>query len=291
MRAPVNRTVIASLSMLLAAASLVPARPAMAASSPRVVNVTTDSAPGWTPSPEQERLAERAVKDFLAALDGGRFADAYAALSDVNKRSQPFAEFSSDGAKFNAMAGSVIERRIVKVTWTKDPAQAPAPGVYAAVDLVSRFAQVDRHCGYVSLYHAPTGGPFQVARVEVAYLDNATARSIAAAKSAMAVEEVWASVSANCPNYPGQQVSNAPPLPESPGSSTGYPTVAAALASLRSRPGAYPSAVKRQVVQEGGLVSVKMSVLCESTKAACDDLVRSFLQLNATMEKSLRARR
>jgi hypothetical protein len=99
-----------------------------------------------------------------------------------------------------------------------------------------------------------------------------------------------------------------PPLPEAPGSSIGYPTVAAALEALRARPGvvftiengwtiatdeaaytiwsfarqgypAYPAVVKRQVVRRGTTIGTEMNVLCEATKAACDDLVRTFAQL------------
>jgi hypothetical protein len=102
-----------------------------------------------------------------------------------------------------------------------------------------------------------------------------------------------------------------PPLPESPNSTLGYPTVAAALSSLRTRPDvqfsvqngwtvavdekamtiwsfssstypAYPAVVKRQVVanQDGGS-DIKTSVLCEAEKRPCDDLVRTFNDMTA----------
>ena len=43
---------------------------------------------------------------------------------------------------------------------------------------------------------------------------------------------------------------------------------------------AYPAVVKRQVVKDGGQVSIKMSVHCEASKSACDDLVRTFSRMN-----------
>ena len=99
------------------------------------------------------------------------------------------------------------------------------------------------------------------------------------------------------------------PLPEKPDSNIGYETVAAALAGLRSRPGmvfttekgwliateeaaytiwsfapqgypAYPAVVKRQVIPKGTGSLIEMSVLCEASKSACDDLVRTFSQMN-----------
>jgi hypothetical protein len=43
---------------------------------------------------------------------------------------------------------------------------------------------------------------------------------------------------------------------------------------------AYPAVVKRQVMQIGPNVTVKMSVLCEAGKQDCDDLVRTFVSMN-----------
>lgn len=111
---------------------------------------------------------------------------------------------------------------------------------------------------------------------------------------------------------------NPAPIPEASGSTIGYPTPAAALDDLKRRPGvvittqagwtvandkaaqtlwsfpplgypAYPAVVKRQLVQQGGAFFVKMAVLCNGSKQACDDLVRSFQALNAQMAASLKA--
>jgi hypothetical protein len=87
----------------------------------RVVNVTSDSAPGWVPSEALEQQARATAVSFLAAEDQGRYADAYALLADLDKRDQPFATFQRNVAAFNTQAGAVRERRIVTVTWTKTP--------------------------------------------------------------------------------------------------------------------------------------------------------------------------
>jgi hypothetical protein len=163
---------------------------------PRVINITSDSAPGWLPSVAQSDSAEKAAHDYLAAEDIGRVEEAYGYLADLNKQHMPFAEYKANIEEANAKIGSVIERRIVKVTWTKDSPQAPIPGVYAAIDLISRFANADRHCGFLILYQAPTGGDFKVMREEANFMDNQTA-------NASGADEAWAKLSANCPNYPG----------------------------------------------------------------------------------------
>ncbi len=234
-------------------------------------------------------------------------------LEDGNKALQSFASFSRELSDFNKKAGLVVERRIVNVTWTKDPAQAPKPGVYAAIDLKSRFANIDRHCGYIVAYQASPGGAFKVAREESNFLTNADAASSEHQQSKATVEAAWAQLSSHCPNYPGEDASaSTEPLPEQ-GGSIGYPTVAAALIGLRSKPGvvfrsesgwtiatddtsktiwvfssegkpAYPAAIKRQLVSDkDGGTSIQMNVLCEASKKDCDDLVRSFEALDARM--------
>jgi hypothetical protein len=96
----------------------------------------------------------------------------------------------------------------------------------------------------------------------------------------------------------------------------GYPTVAAALDALEARSdvsisvqggwtiadekgastiwsftpadhAAHPAVVRRQLVQDNGGVSMKMTALCQASKAACDKLMADFQALNARMAESL----
>lgn len=294
---------------------------------PRVVNVTSDSMPGWLPSEDLERQARTTATEYMADIDSGKYAQAYSFLAEIDRKDQPLSAFVDRLRQFNARAGAVVERRIVTVTWTKNPAHAPLPGVYVALDLVSRFANIDRHCGFLVLYQAPSGGSFQVMREENNFIDNVTAAKIAKQSSPAAVDTTWASVSAHCPGYqsglkqPEQPASVAPsaPIPEASAPTIGYPSVNAALAALHSKSGvvfttqdgwtiaddaeaqtiwsfpppghpAYPSVVKRQLVVQDGATNLIMSVHCDATKKACDDLVRSFEQLNAAISASLHSR-
>jgi hypothetical protein len=317
------QAVAAATLIVLVMASVRPARadepsPLPTVAQARIVNVTSDSAPGWLPSTDQARVASEAALAYLAAKDAGRAEAAYAMLEDGDRALQPFAEFSRDLATFNKRAGAVAERRIVTVTWTKDSAQAPKPGVYAAIDLISRFANIDRDCGYLVVYQPPAGGPFRVSREEANFMTNGDAATIERQQSRAAMEAAWSQLSMRCPNYSGESPpTSSAPLPEQAGS-FGYPTVAAALIDLRSRPGvafrtengwtiatddashtiwvfasegqpAYPAAIKRQFVGDGhGGTSLDMSVLCEASKADCDNLVRTFEALNARMTAELR---
>jgi len=95
-----------------------------------------------------------------------------------------------------------------------------------------------------------------------------------------------------------------------------YPTAAAALELLRAKPGvktsvqsgwtviedaatlslwsfppkghpAYPAAIRRRAAQEGNEVVIRMNVLCEASKAACDALVADFEALNGRVRKEM----
>jgi hypothetical protein len=115
----------------------------------------------------------------------------------------------------------------------------------------------------------------------------------------------------------GELVIRYPVTNSTKSSGIGYPSVAAALADLHSKPEvifreeggwiiaedrshytlwsfategdpAYPSAVKRTAVQEsGGSVTMNMNILCESTQDACDKLVANFNELNERARDSL----
>lgn len=286
--------------LVLAAAPLAAAQP----SEPQKT-IGAGSPPGWSPAAAQQSDAIAVARAFLASADSGDARSAYARFSKVNQRDQSLAQYADRLTQFNTQAGAVLERRITRQTWSKDPAASPGPGTYVAFDLISRFDRIERHCGYLVLFQAPRGGEFRIVRTEEAFLDNATANQIADQQSAEAVEDAWDALSATCPNYPRR------PLPEGD-SGIGYSTVAEALAGLKGKAGvkfmkedgwdvavednpltfwsfppaghpAYPSVVKRQIVEEGGVVSVQMGVHCEADKPPCDDLVRTFKQLNARL--------
>lgn len=182
------------------AALLFAAVPAQAQTAPREVNITADSAPGWVPSIAQDQAVDGATDAWFAALESGDFARAYAMLAPAN-RTEPYADFARRNAAARDNAGALRGRTVLKVTWTKDPANAPAPGVYAAVDIAERHANVDRQCGYLIWYQPPEGGPFLLMRTETSRFDNAAAAQIEKQQGRAEVDRVWAVASANCPNY------------------------------------------------------------------------------------------
>ena len=325
-----NRAPLSALAATLAFHSVAISGKSLAAA-PRVVSVTSDSAPGWLPTVEDEKAATDAARTYLAASNAGEAGAAYAMLADGQKAAVPFALFSQGLANFNRETGAALDRRFVKVTWTKDSPRAPDPGVYVAFDLVSRFALAQRSCGYLVLVRPDEGGIFKVAREETNLFTDSDAAKIEREQSKAAVDSAWAQLTAHCPNYPGDSPpstaptsapapTNPPPLAENPHGSIGYLTVAGALADLKMRKGvtisdqggwtivsdpgdstiwsfvpkghpAWPAVVRRHMFETKIGVDVDMKILCQSTKVACDNLVRAFQSLNAQMSAGLKARR
>jgi len=111
-----------------------------------------------------------------------------------------------------------------------------------------------------------------------------------------------------CPAWATAAQAQRAPLPEAPGNIE-YQTVSEALTALRAKAGvvfttvngwliatdegaysiwsfappeyaAYPAVVKRWVIPKQVGSEVRMDVLREASKAACDDLVRTFATMN-----------
>lgn len=172
-------------------------------SSPKT-DVTSGSAQGWSPSQVQRNQVTRVIEEFLADLDEGKYLKAYGLMSASRRAAQSLDDFEKLAADFNAEAGPVIYRRIVHISWTKDPANAPTPGVYVSVDLISKFAKVDRDCGYIILYQGNRADPFLVQGEERAYLSNLKAQEIQERTSREYVENLWSRLATStCPNYLG----------------------------------------------------------------------------------------
>ncbi|RWD61497.1 MAG: DUF4019 domain-containing protein [Mesorhizobium sp.] len=155
----------------------------------------------WTPSQDSVRDATQTVTNYFSMLDSGNPERAYQMMDDAAKSSIPPTMFAEQSEKFRSQAGPLLERKLLKFTWLKDPADAPFPGIYAAVDIATRFEKIDRHCGYIVLYQQPSGGAFHVMRAESNFIDNATAKKIETTNSKLELDKAWAELSRNCPNF------------------------------------------------------------------------------------------
>jgi len=181
----------------LAQAPLTAGKPARS----QQINITSDSQRGWVPSPQQMQQVRLATEKYLSALDEERYMAAYDLLTRRNRTILPFDKFSSLQHDFYRQSGRLIRREILRLTWTKYPETFPTSGVYAAVDFAGRFENIDRQCGYIVLYQESVSQPFQVMRFENNFLTNDMAAEMERQKSRSELDQLWAKLAANCPNY------------------------------------------------------------------------------------------
>lgn len=118
----------------------------------------------WQPSIEQRKRVLSDVLDYLAAKDKRSFSEAYAKFTASQKAAVPFDKWEADMRAFYGDAGAAEGRTLQRVTWYKNPANAP-PGVYAAVNFVSQFSELSLHCGFVAM-QLQMDGTFAVTREE-----------------------------------------------------------------------------------------------------------------------------
>lgn len=117
------------------------------------------------PSRADQQAVLAASYTYFAAKDRGRYAEAHAALSDRMKSRFPLSEWTRSAGDFNAKAGPVRGRRVVEITWYKDPEGAPEPGLYVAADFSADFEQVEFVCGYL-MWQVLRDGSFRLVREE-----------------------------------------------------------------------------------------------------------------------------
>jgi hypothetical protein len=176
---------------------VIPSPPVLATQSDhRVVNVTIGSEPGWIPSLELEEEARSMATKYLRALDAGKYKDARSLQGDGLKSILPETQFRTNSKQSRKKHGGLHKLSIRAITWTKDSASAPSPGIYAAIDLANTYTLASRHCGFVILFKRTQSEPFKVVRSEDTYMDDKSAKLIGAD-----APNVWRKVSAVCPGY------------------------------------------------------------------------------------------
>ena len=262
----------------------------------REVNITQGSTPGWVPSEELEAEALAAWRKFNRHVDDGEFDEAYAMAGDRLKSMISVEEFRKDRLGELQKRGPLLSRKRIRVTWTKDSANVPLPGIYVAIDANSHFEKVTRHCGYTILYQAPGSDAFKVMRSQDALIEDEVFASLAEQNSPLQAELVWNVLSRSCPSY------TLPPLPNSVRNEIKFASVAQARSELTSREGTdvieesgwtfvsderalsvwafppqgtpvYPSVIKRTKASsspDAGVIS--MGMLCEADQTICTRL-------------------
>lgn len=131
----------------------------------------TSAAPGMATA-EQVRRVEQQSRLYFDARDQGEYSRAYEVLAARAKQTTSFEAWKGIKQAFNAKAGAAQQRTITKITWYRNPPQVE-PGLYAAVDFTSKFAEIDIHCGFLA-WREQADGQFVLVREEENYIDKQT---------------------------------------------------------------------------------------------------------------------
>lgn len=111
---------------------------------------------------------------YLRDKDEGRYDLAYALIAPSMQSYLKRDLYAAESARFNAEAGAARERRVMLMSWYRDPPDAPAPGLYVAADFRSLFPNIRLHCGYL-MWHQEADGRFRLVREEQSFIDEGMA--------------------------------------------------------------------------------------------------------------------
>lgn len=158
------------------------------AAPPRIVHRPT----GWKPSPADVSEVLDLTSRYFSARDSGRYRDAWNLLTPSMQEMEPLAAYQARQIEFKARAAGGLKREPVAVTWYDNPPNAPAGGIFAAVDFVGQSSRLQLLCGYLMWLRQPDGS-WRLTREEEGSLDRGPVASspqqLAEAKAAMHCRE------------------------------------------------------------------------------------------------------
>ena len=145
---------------------------------PPTIPQTTSAPDGWKPSASDQSNVESGTYRYYGAKDAGDYAAAYAMFDNGMKEAARFDSWASNAKSQNSKAGHVLNRRVIRITWYKDPPSAPEPGIYAAADFSGQFENDPIYCGYLA-WHRSADGNYLIIREEENFIDKGSIAKMA----------------------------------------------------------------------------------------------------------------
>lgn len=147
---------------------------------------------GWQPTQAHTNQVLDLTSRYFAARDSGRYRDAWNLLTPSMQEMEPLAGYEARQTDFKARAGGGLKRKAVAVTWYDNPPNAPAGGIFAAVDFVGDSSKLQLLCGSLMWIRQPDGS-WRLAREEEGSfqrgLASSSPRQLAEARAAMHCRE------------------------------------------------------------------------------------------------------
>ena len=116
----------------------------------------------------REAEAVKFANEWLDLVDQGNDVASFELLTSTFQRNLTANSWRQAIVGTNAKLGARISRKLRRVVWYDNSANAPLPGLYAAVEFDSVFENADQHFQYVVL-HSQRDEPFRVMRNETTF--------------------------------------------------------------------------------------------------------------------------
>lgn len=107
------------------------------------------SPPDWRPSEEDERAVRTLTERYFAMVDRGDAEGIHQLWSEGERAAVSVEERAAQLEAFRRQAGTPGRHRLVRLTWYVNPQNAPARGIYVAVDFERTYDGLLLNCGYV----------------------------------------------------------------------------------------------------------------------------------------------
>ncbi len=131
----------------------------------------------WSPTDQQKSRATEMISRYFAAIDSQRYREAYDLYSSGFKGMVSFEKFEGMEQSFRLKSGGEPLRNEPRVTWYKDPQNAPALGVYAAFNIKCKFHSINI-CEEVLILHELPDGAFTLNRTERKFIEKEIEKKI-----------------------------------------------------------------------------------------------------------------
>ncbi len=139
--------------------------------------------------------AQEAAALFFSRLDSG---DKKIKLDATLQLVMPFLrekdqadEIANKMINAEALYGDIKSRQFIRISIYKNPPQAPALGIFAAIDITSQYKNADRSCGYIVLQKNDDNDKYKAIRFESITISNDQARDIEVNRSKEGLGLVW----------------------------------------------------------------------------------------------------
>ena len=113
----------------------------------------------------REAEAVKIANDWLNIVESGDDKQSFSMLPPIFQQNLTQDTWRESVLDRNAKTGKLISRKLRRVVWYDNPANAPLPGLYAAVEFDSLFENTDKHFQFVIL-HSQNDEAFKVIRNE-----------------------------------------------------------------------------------------------------------------------------